>query len=569
MPSVATIGRLVIPLALYVVALCGLLWQIGDHPAFPYNWESYTAWNYWAYWASAPSAADILAITDGLMTDSGRGPLVGALAWLGFWGDGVSLAAMRWPVAAVSALAVPLTWELGRRLIAPPAALIAALLLAVSAVFVLYGRTATLVGVSLVPALLTMLMVVGLLASLTEARRPLFWLIGLQTSLIAGAYAYAPVRLLWPLSVLALLLAAVGRRGNRRPLVGAALMTMAVVPVFLFAVEGLTAGVWSPAAITDYFQVRGEQLLALGDDPARYLPYVRERPSEASDAGSLAWALVQQNTVDMLRLGLDWGTEPVASHYWHPSGQLWPLPLVPFFWLGLAVLVWRTVDSDRRPMLLLFLVAGLTLPLLLTTRVHVGRLVPALPLLFVVVGLGLDATANAVTRFAHGRLAARGSTIHLATTASLGIALVLVSTLATLSGYEHLPTASQESRITARMADLVTAAAARGGAAVVAPADMGAEVEGVRGGTLWLALNREYRLVDLSRPPAVPAAADPLPPLYVVGVLPELAAGTLPNACGNIYLVYADAVTEFHAATASPAIKRECPAGLRFEVLPN
>lgn len=533
MPATAPVWRVAIPFTLYGVALCGLLWRLGDDPAFPYNWESYTAWNYWSYWETTPSTAQILTITDGLMTDSGWGPWIGLPAWLGFRLEGISLSALRWPVAVIAALTVPLTWEVGRRLLAPPAALVGALLQAASAVFVLYGRTATLVSISLVPALLTILALVGLLESSSQSQRSLGWLVGLQVCLVLGAYAYAPVRLLWPLAALALILAAIAWRDRRRWLVVAALATVAVVPVFLIVVEGLTAGVWSFAAVTDYFQVRGEQLLALGDDPDRYLPYLRERPAEATDSAALAWSLVRQNVQDTLRLFVDWRTEPVVTQYWHPRGQLWPWPLVPFFWLGLAALLWRAVAGGWRSRLMLLLIVGLTLPLLLTTRIHVGRLVPALPLLLLLVGSGVALTADALARFVQARLAAPVPSIRLATIAVLGTALVLVSALVTVTGYQYLPSDSHEVRITSRVASLAAAAAERGAAAVVAPAAFGLEVEGVRGGMLWLALSRDYRLVDLSRPPVSPAGGDRRPSLYVVGVLPELNAGTLPTPCTN------------------------------------
>lgn len=569
MPAISPARRIAILLALYALALGALLLQIGDHPTFPYNWESYTAWNYWSDWATAPSAAEILAITDGLMTDSGRGPLIGAPAWLGFRLHGSSLSALRWPVAVIAALAVPLTWEVGRRLLAPAAALVGALLMATSAVFVLYGRTATLVGISLVPGLLTILALVGLLESASQSRRSLVWLVGLQVCLILGAYAYAPVRLLWPLAGLALFIAAITWRDRRRRLLAAALVTVSVVPLVLIMIEGLTTGVWSFAVITEYFQVRGEQLLALGDDPDRYLPYLRERPAAATDSGTLAWNLIRQNVLDTLRLAFDWRTEPVSTQYWHPRGRLWPWPLVPFFWLGLAGLTWRAVAGDWRPRLTLLLVVGLTLPLLLTTRVHVGRLVPVLPLLLLIVGFGVCLVADAVARLAHGRRTAPAPSIRLATMTVLGAALFLVSTLVTVTGYQYLPVETEETRITTRLASLLPAAAEHGGAAVVAPAALGREVEGVRGGMLWLALNRDYRLVDLSHSMAAWATNDDRPPLFVVGVLAALEAGHLPNACGNLYLVYPDAVAEFRLAAGSPAIRRQCPAGLQFEMLPE
>lgn len=521
-----------IPAALYALALGALLVQIGERPAFPYNWESYTAWNYWSVWARpASSAAEIFAVTDGLMTESGHGPLLGLPIWLGFRLDGVGLTAMRWPVALLAALAVPLTWELGRRLTARPVAFLAAALLAVSPVFLLYGRTATLVGITLAPALLTMLALARLL-ELPAARRPVVWLVGLQATLILGAYAYAPVRLLWPLAAAALLAGAIGWRERRRFLVVAGLVTVVTIPVFLVAAEWLTRGSWSPAAtIVGYFQVRGEHIFELGADPERYLPYIREAPAETANPFGLAWALVSQNLLDAARLVSDWQTEPVLTHYWNAHGQLWPWLLVPFFWLGFAGTVYRAISGRSwRTLLLLCLLVSLAGPLLFTTRIHVGRLAPVLPLLLLTVAGGLSLAADGLSRVAGQRLPTPAATVRLAALSALGLIVVFGAAALTLAGYQHLPAESAESRITSRLAIFVEAASEHGGAALVAPAAYGLEVE---------------------------------------GVLPRLLAGELPDACENLYLVIAEAEPEFRQAASSAAVQVQCPAGLPFKLLPG
>ncbi len=104
------------PIGLYALAALLLTVRIGEHPGFAYNWESYTAWRYFTFWEGPDrTVADVLALTDGLMTDSGQGPLVGLPVWVGFALGGVGLAAMRLPVALLAAGAVPLLWLVGRR----------------------------------------------------------------------------------------------------------------------------------------------------------------------------------------------------------------------------------------------------------------------------------------------------------------------------------------------------------------------------------------------------------------------------------------------------------------------
>ncbi len=57
------------PVGLYALTVAILLWHLGEHPPYPYNWEQYTARDMLAFWAQ-PSF-DIFRPTDGLMTDSG------------------------------------------------------------------------------------------------------------------------------------------------------------------------------------------------------------------------------------------------------------------------------------------------------------------------------------------------------------------------------------------------------------------------------------------------------------------------------------------------------------------
>ena len=113
------------------------------------------------------------------MTDGGSSPWVVFPAWIAFGIGGPTLLAMRLPVALLAALAVPLLYLLTRKLygklpgadqrLKEPVSVLAALLLAMSPVFMLYSRTATAVGLSIVPALLT------ILALLWVLERPDLW----------------------------------------------------------------------------------------------------------------------------------------------------------------------------------------------------------------------------------------------------------------------------------------------------------------------------------------------------------------------------------------------------------
>src|SRR5215211_7686551 len=284
--------------ALYLLAAAVLLmhWPFGAHPQWAYNWEGYTAWRWATYWEPPIGPTfQIWAPTDGLMTDSGQGPLVGLPVAIGTALAGVGLDAMRVPVALLAAVSIPALWLLGRRIFGPGPATLAALLLATSPVFLLYGRTATLVGVSLLPLLLSALALVRVLdADADEGWR---WRREglLAGSLLLGIYAYAPVRLLWPLAIGLLALAAIRNRARRGVLLRAALLCTLVVPAAVMALETLTAPEPDPiAAATSYFHARGEQLVAMSDDPAAASEYVRSGATAAS-GWDAAVRLVGQN----------------------------------------------------------------------------------------------------------------------------------------------------------------------------------------------------------------------------------------------------------------------------------
>src|SRR4051794_12932730 len=94
------------PVGLYALTVVVLLWQIGKHPAYAYNWEQYTSRDMLTFWAH-PSF-DIFRPTDGLMTDSGTSPFIVLPIWLAFKIGGVGLTALRVPIALIAGLTVPL-----------------------------------------------------------------------------------------------------------------------------------------------------------------------------------------------------------------------------------------------------------------------------------------------------------------------------------------------------------------------------------------------------------------------------------------------------------------------------
>jgi hypothetical protein len=551
----ATQGSVVWPalVGLYLVASLALLapWPFGAHPAWAYNWEDYAAWRWASYW-EAPAGPNlaILAPTDGLMTDSGRGPLTGLPISIGVALFGFGIEAMRLPVALVAAAAPPLLWLIGRRLVGAGPATFAALLLALSPPFLVYGRTATLVGVSLVPLLVTALALARVLDPSADSRWRWQREGLLVVSLLLGIDAYAPVRLLWPLTVGLLGLHTLWHRARRGVLLKTLVLGLLAVPVALMGLAQVTAPDPDPlAAVGRYFNARGEQLMAMGSDPSEAGQYVRDPGATVLPVQEAERRLVEQNAADLARLILDRDTLPIPTDYWNERGRFWPWFLVPFGLVGSAVALWqgRQGGPGAAPRLLaLGLGLGLALPLLLTSRVHVGRLLPVLPFALLLaasgVWLGVGWLASRISRFHRGSEALRGWL------APLLAVLLLMAVVATTQAEMTTPIApTRAARTAATLAAWQHAAREREGAILVEDPALGDEIECVHAAAYRLELDGAYRFIDLQED--VPALfADDRPFLYWHGALDALREGAIPQPCQSLWFVGPEIARDFFAA---------------------
>ncbi len=548
--------------ALYLLAGAALLapWPFGAHPEWAANWEGYTAWRWATYWAAPHGpTVEIWAPTDGLMTDSGQGPLVGAPVALGMALTGVGLEGMRLPVALLAACAVPLLWLVGRRVVGAGAATVAALLLAMSPAFLFYGRTATLVGVSLVPLLLSVLALMRVL----EAGPGAGWSWrregALAGAMLLGIYAYAPVRLVWPLAVGVLGVEAIRHRGRRAVLLRAAVVCALIVPATTMGLEQLAAAEPDPVgAAVGYFHARGEQLVAMSGDPGAAGRYVREGEAAAGAGWGAAARLVGQNAGDLGNLLLDRGTAPVATDSWNERGRFWPWFLLPLAVIGGAALArdgFRGRERLAIRVLPVVLFLGLALPLLLTSRVHVGRLVPALPFALLLAGAGAAAIGGWL-----GGAASRAGWAEAGRWIGPAAAGAVLLPAAVLAGGEMSaplgPT--REALAAATLAAWQEAAAERGGAVLVEDPALGDEIERVRAATYRLELDGVYRFVELGREAgggrreaggggSFPEGGegDGRPALLWRGALEALEAGSLAEPCERLWFVSGEAGVEF------------------------
>lgn len=549
------------PVGLYALTVLLLLWQLGDHPGYIYNWEQYTARDLLAFWAH-PSL-DIFRPTDGLMTDSGTSPFIVLPVWLAFKIGGVGLTALRAPIALLAGLAVPLLWFVGRRLAGTPDATLAALFMALTPSYLLYARTATLVGLSVTFALATTLVLCRVL------QRPGSWwaLVGLQVLLCLNTYGYAPLRFLWPLSLALLGWELLWRRREWRWFAPALLVTALVLPTLVFATSSASRSVplVSPTplkALQRYYNAGGEQIETLNRRVDNYEPFLRNMPGR-SDNGTyqaskaeLARQLIAQNTGDFANLLFDRGTTSALPDYWKPRGRLYTILLVPFFLLGLARVAsrsWRHLP-DR---ILLALFLGFGLPMLLTSLVHIGRLVFFLAFLLLLCAIGVTLAASWLARGLTA-LARRAGTADSATTidraALIALSALLVFGVARSAwrDYHEPALPRKEARIVAQLADLVPIVSARGGSLVVVIDNgLSREIEELAMGEYQVQLYDRYHFVDLVASQGPLAPATDRPTLYYGNPFANLdRLLALPNACQNVYYVNPPLAEQF-APTAA------------------
>jgi 4-amino-4-deoxy-L-arabinose transferase-like glycosyltransferase len=556
----AKVIRGAFPVALFLLGTALLLIQLGAHPAYAYNWESYTSWRFFAWWDN-PSTS-ILDINDGLMTDSGDSPLVVPIIWLSFKILGVGLLAMRLPVALVTAASLPLTWIVGRRLVGERAAVLAAVLLSLLPSYLIYGRTATTVGISLVPALITIYL---LIRALQEPRRAK-WLVLLQLMLILNSFAYSPIRFLWPISVALFLVEIPFRREVRRRLALGLLITVFTLPLVLAVIES-DRGFNPIATVGDYYYARGEQVFAWADDPEQYA-YFLEPTNEEAAAGrlhgseeELAWRLIKKNAGDFTNLLLDRDTAPAITQFWNPHGRLYFGFLVPFFLIGLVrslLNVFRRTE-DR---VLLACSWGFSLPLLLTSQVHIGRLIYALPFICLFVASGLlwivDFTLARRRDFQPRWLPA-------VVTSTAALLLVVATARASWVDYRNEPPPIRDERIIAQLAASANEIAGSGGNAVLVRADDNPETEAITVSTYRIGLDNRYQFVNLRALTPFPTGNGKSAVIYGV-VLPLLdKPDRIPAYCSNTYFVDPEIMPDYREKTSGAS--SDCGHPLRTEAL--
>jgi hypothetical protein len=602
-------GVVVVPVALYLLAAGLLLFDLNRHPNFTYNWENNTLRGLYPF-VEQPSLAPF-KLLEGLMTDSGQSPWVVLPAWAGFGLGGPSLLWLRVPGALISALAVPLAYFVGRRTVddgrwggaianyelritnyamhrlpstvyrlpSTVVPIVSALLLALSPVYLLYGRTATVVGVSLVPALLTVLALMGVL------RRPDLWWrpVALLGTLALGAYGYAPLRFLWPMCVGLLLLEAFmsrKERARKRRLVASAALLVVAMAAFITALD-FDHGHDLVTSVGYYYAGRGEHIASLLANAEEYERLVgADGQKIAPPVDHMAWGLLAKNVADMANLFLDRETAPALTDFWNPHGRLIPWWLMPLLVVGLLVAGWRGLRRGAyrwRVLVLVFL--GFTVPMLLTSQVHIGRLIFAVPFICLLAAFGLSTIADCGLRiadfFARRREGRTSRPDHPPSTvyriSSFVPAVVLVAAVAwsTWKDYTIVVPPTYEAAVTRILRARVGEVAARGGGlALVTGTDERLTLEEIDSQQYRLMLRDFYHFynlatgdVDVRRP------GDTRPALYIGGLMDRLKEPEkVPQYCENIYYVAPDLLEKFEELIESHI--EMCPEPVLYKTLP-
>lgn len=375
--------------AVIVLVVILLFVKLNTYPNTLYNWENYSLASIFHYRFSDTKITleKYLDATDGLMTDSGDTLATGLpmylitkqfgyeLGWMRVWSAGLSL-------LGIISFFLLMTKVFGHRI-----STLATFFFGTSQAFLLYGRTATNVG----PTLLMEMLSVFVIYYFLKKADSLKLLITSVILILVNYYFYAPIRFFTPI-----LLLLIGRllwlkfssfvskhqplftkKSNSRLLLIGLLGTFSLIVTFHFK-----------AQILDYYFARGEHLFA----NISYQPL-------AQTLNQKMVFTVLQNSWLYLKMLLSLDSRPVIVDFGNHYGQMINRFLVPFFVIGFTITVIKVIKRNFNFTLLLcwFLLTGL--PIIFTSNVHIGRLFLNLAPMYVMVAIGLNHIVNILTNY--------------------------------------------------------------------------------------------------------------------------------------------------------------------------
>jgi len=533
---------------LYLISVGLGIYRLRSQPASEYNWEAYALRGLFSF-IQHPSRA-VLNLNEGLMTSSGDSIVVVGPAWLTSTLFGTSFVSLRLATLLIAALAVPLTWVLGRTLWSDAVGLCAALIVATSQVFLLYSRTGTNVGLSIAPAVLGYLLLWKTVRP--GSRRWWLWTLLLQVSLIVNSWFYSPIRFLWPIAIALLAADFAVRSGSRRRFAVSLLITCVTLPVALVALTDAPAN--SPvAAVKAYYNGRGEQIFRIDDSSdalVSNLPIhsdAERKDLEQESKNTLVGKFIRKNAIDLMNLLLDRHTRPAITDYANAHGRLYSRELVPLALASLLLSLW-TMFKLPKSRWMLALSAGYTLPLLLTSNVHIGRLVFALPLLALLAAMPIEPLV---------RLTARLPMVRAWTwfprwaPVALAIAIVALAAVPSLRDWTETPFPRQRGVFVAeQMSTAMRQNPAQRLAYVFGEANAW-DSESLRIAVLRIELRGAVHFVDVTTGETLDSG--PIPVLDH-GLLTALAnPSSVPGYCTNLYVVETNLAAQFADVTEARA----------------
>lgn len=369
-----------------IIILIGILLfvKLNTYPKTLYNWENYSLASILRYQFidSTVTLQEYLGETDGLMTDSGDTLATGLPMYLITSHFGYDLGWMRFWSASLTLLGTIYFFLLIAKVFGYKISVLATFFFGTSQAFLLYGRTATNVGPTL---LLEVLSAYTIYHFLKDNRSQKLFI----TSIIlifVNYYFYAPIRFFTPI-----LLLLIGRflwlkcsslanehrrssltKGRNRLLATSLLGIFCLVVIFHLKSE-----------ISNYYFARGEHLFA----------NISYQPLNQIVNRKMILTIIQ-NTWFYLKMLFSLDSRPAIVDFGNYYGQMINQFLVPFFVIGFTSTVIKVIKKNLKFSLLLgwFLLTGL--PITFTSNVHIGRLYLNLAPMYVMIAVGLNHTID-------------------------------------------------------------------------------------------------------------------------------------------------------------------------------
>jgi len=377
--------------AAVVLLLIFLFADLGGYPGWLMVWESSVTEGFAEAFYEGKTLSQYLltclAWNNGLVSNGHLTLLYGVLTY-GLWFVlGISPLTLRLAASVLALACLIPAWYLARRLGTPRIAAVAVIVLSVNPALIFYGRygvslSGTLLGVSV--AILTCV----LLVDNTDVR----WWHGLLTgvAVFVATLGYSPGRLVVvsALAMIPILLLRDRRNASRQRWVAS------------FLLLAMVAAGWILEAASErsrfFFWARGEQIVAFMNNPERIEDFLgREVDPEdltLADRVELVGRVFERTVPELI----DVWSYPFSSKVTVISVVQSDPPRLPLFPPALAVFVlWGVIAALRRPLagphpFLFAWTAAVCLPLLLTTRVDVHRLMLTIVPLSLWAALGIQ-----------------------------------------------------------------------------------------------------------------------------------------------------------------------------------